>query len=66
MPFSTYIEPYSLNALILGIFKLWGDAVIALLLFCILLCLCKPLRTLVAGLFWILPFLVVWHWPSAA
>jgi hypothetical protein len=36
------------------------------LLFCILLCLCKPLRTLVAGAFWILLVVVVWNWPSAA
>jgi hypothetical protein len=27
---------------------------IAFLLFCILLCLCKPLRTLLGGVFWIL------------
>jgi hypothetical protein len=30
------------------------------LLFCILLCLCKPLRTFLAAAFWILLFLVVW------
>jgi hypothetical protein len=34
----------------------------AFLLFCILLCLCKPLRTLVAFLFWI-AVLLVGHWP---
>ena len=33
---------------------------------CILLCLCKPLRTLVGVLFWILLFVVVWQWPSSA
>lgn len=37
---------------------------IAFLLFCILLCLCRPLRTLVGALFWIVVALMVWHWPS--
>ena len=39
---------------------------IEFLLFGILLCLCKPLRELVGALVWILVFLVIWHWPSAA
>jgi hypothetical protein len=38
--------------------------VIAFLLFCVLLCLCHPLRTIVAGLFWSLALLMVWHWPT--
>jgi hypothetical protein len=37
---------------------------IAFLLFCILLCLCPPLRKLVGLLFWLLVIVVVWHWPS--
>jgi hypothetical protein len=38
----------------------------AFLLFCILLCLCKPLRTAVGVLFWIIVILMWWHWPSTA
>jgi hypothetical protein len=34
------------------------------LLFCILLCLCKPLRILVGALFWVVLFMVVWNWPT--
>jgi len=37
---------------------------IAFLLFCILLCLCPPLRRLVGLLFWILVIGIAWHWPS--
>lgn len=37
---------------------------IAFLLFCILLCLCPPLRKAVGLLFWLLVIVVVWHWPS--
>jgi hypothetical protein len=37
-----------------------------LLLFAILLCLCRPLRTFLAAAFWILLLVVVWSWPSAA
>ena len=39
---------------------------IAFLLFCILLCLCEPLRTFTAFMFWIAMLLLVWNWPSAA
>ena len=57
--------------------KLWKDLSLAptggkrtemieFLLFAILLCLCKPLRTLVAFMFWVVLFVVVWNWPSAA
>ena len=41
-------------------------AMIAFLLFCILLCLCPPLRKAVGLLFWLVVILLVWHWPSAA
>ena len=39
---------------------------IAFLLFCILPCLCKPLRTFTAFMFCIAVLLLVWNWPSAA
>jgi hypothetical protein len=37
---------------------------VVFLLFCILLCLCPPLRRLLGALFWILVIVVAWHWPS--
>jgi hypothetical protein len=37
---------------------------VAFLLFCILLCLCPPLRRAVGLLFWILVLAIVWNWPS--
>ena len=39
---------------------------IAFLLFCILLCLCKPLRTFTAFMFCIGGAAARWNWPSAA
>jgi hypothetical protein len=39
---------------------------VAFLLFCILLCLCRPLRQAIGLLFWLVVILLFWHWPSAA
>ena len=38
---------------------------IEFLLFAILLCLCKPLRTVLGIAFWIAVILIAWHWPAA-
>ena len=37
---------------------------VAFLLFCILLCLCPPLRRVMGALFLVLVLAIVWNWPS--